>query len=450
MIPPEADPKNVMHSSEYVDNFHVLLKPTGAICNLDCKYCFYLEKEQLYPKHNSEFRMSEEVLERYTRDYIRSQKGPKVTFAWQGGEPTLLGVDYYRRAIALQKQYADGKEIINTLQTNAVLLDNEWAEFFAQEQFLIGVSIDGPRTLHDYYRVAKGGQPTFNRVMRGIDALKRHGVEFNTLTCVQRNNSYYPLEVYRFLKEVGSGYMQFIPIAERKPISAVDPHVLVSPEFQGNAQVTDWSVEPEQFGIFLTTIFDEWVRKDVGKIFVQLFDVSLEMWAGYTSSLCVFKETCGAALALEHTGDLYSCDHFVYQENKLGNIMEQGLKALAHSEQQAAFGIAKRESLPAYCRNCHVRFACNGECPKHRFLRTPDGEPGLNYLCKGYKRFFHHVDPYMRYMSEQLRQGMPPSNVMQWIRQRDLQSAGYATPGRNDLCVCGSGRKFKKCCGARQ
>ncbi len=427
-------------------NFHVLAKPIGPICNLDCKYCFYLEKESLYPQV-SKWAMREEVLDSYIRQYIEAHDAPVVHFAWQGGEPTLLGVDYFRQLVAIQKKYASGKQIQNAFQTNGVLLNDEWAALFKEHDFLIGISVDGPRELHDTYRVDKGGQPTFDRVMRGIETLKRNAVEFNTLTTVHRANADHPLEVYRFLRENGSGFMQFIPIVERiaHQVTA-DGLQLISPDFAGAAQVAPWSVEPRQFGRFLSAIFDEWVRRDVGRCYVQLFDVSLEMWTGLESSLCVFKRQCGAALAIEHCGDVYSCDHFVYPENRLGNIMESPLQALVDSTQQHAFGEAKESTLPKYCRECDVRFACNGECPKHRFAKTPDGEPGLNYLCAGYKMFFRHVDPYMRFMAAELAAGRAPANVMRWVVDQERQVA-FRNAQRNDPCPCGSGKKFKNCCG---
>jgi uncharacterized protein len=338
-------------------------------------------------------------------------------------------------------------QIENAFQTNGVLLNVEWGEFFKENGFLIGISIDGPRELHDEYRVDKGGQSTFDRAVRGIETLKRHCVEFNTLTTVHRANSEYPLEVYRFLKECGSGFMQFIPIVERiTHETTADGLHLISPEFAGAAKVAPWSVQPAQFGKFLCTIFDEWVRNDVGRDYVQLFDITLEMWAGIEASLCVFRRQCGGALAIEHCGDLYSCDHFVYPQNRLGNIMETPLATLADSEQQRQFGEAKESTLPQYCLNCDVRFACNGECPKHRFLNTPDGEPGLNYLCAGYKMFFHHVDPYMRFMASELHSDRAPANVMRWAAMEDAR-AQRATAKRNDPCPCGSGKKFKHCCG---
>jgi serine-type anaerobic sulfatase-maturating enzyme len=426
--------------------FHIMSKPVGPICNLDCKYCFYLEKENLYPGQSS-WAMPDGVLESYIRQYIESQSVPEVSFAWQGGEPTLLGVDYFRNVVELEKRYADGKRIENAFQTNGILLDDEWGEFLAQEGFLVGLSLDGPGELHDCYRVDKGGQPTFRRVLRGLGVLKKHGVEFNTLTVVHRKNSRRPLEVYRFLKDAGSAFMQFIPIVER--IAArPDPQglVLIGPSYQEQAKVSDWSVEPLEFGRFLCGIFDEWVRQDVGRTFVQIFDVALESWLGMAQSLCVFRETCGAAMALEHNGDLYSCDHYVYPENRLGNVLEQPLAAMASSAQQRAFGEAKLSTLPRYCRECQVRFACNGECPKHRFIRTPDGEPGLNYLCAGYKLFFTHVDPYMRFMADELRHQRAPANIMEWVRQREGKSAAGKNIGRNDPCPCGSGKKYKNCC----
>ena len=392
--------------------FHVMTKPIGPICNLDCTYCFYLEKENLYP-NTRHWAMSPDTLERYIGQYIAAQPGGDVHFAWQGGEPTLLGVDFFRTVVKLQQQYAQGRPVHNALQTNGTLIDDEWGEFLAERQFLVGVSIDGPRELHDYYRVDKGQAPTFDRVMRGIEKLKLHHVDFNTLTVVHRKNSQRPLEVYRFLKEIGSGFLQFIPIVERKAVGpSSNGLVLIQPSFADAAEVTDWSVEPRAYGEFLSRIFDEWVKKDVGRTFVQIFDVALESWLGMDPSLCVFRKTCGSALALEHTGDLYSCDHFVYPENKLGNIADSVLAELVSSPQQKAFGQHKLDSLPRMCRECDVRFACNGECPKHRFLTTPDGEFGLNYLCAGYKHFFKHIDPYMQFMAVELRAGRPPANIM--------------------------------------
>lgn len=410
-----------------VPGFHVMAKPTGPICNLDCKYCFYLEKENLYPGNHS-WAMSEDVLESYIRQYIQAQAAPTITFAWQGGEPTLLGIEFFRKVVELEQKHSDGRPIANAFQTNGVLLNDSWAEFFAENHFLVGLSIDGPRELHDCYRVNKGGKPTFDSVMDGLGCLKKHGVEFNTLTVVNRTNSYHPLDVYRFLRETGSGYMQFIPIVERITGNpGPDGLHLISPNWKSSAEVSEWSVEPLQYGKFLCAIFDEWVRRDVGQSYVQIFDVALESWYGMPQGLCVFRETCGAALAIEHNGDLYSCDHFVYPENKLGNIMEAPLESLVKSRQQRRFGLAKRNSLPRYCRECEVRFACNGECPKHRFLQTPDGEPGLNYLCAGYKLFFNHINPYMEFMAGELQSDRAPANVMQWRPPEQTLDASAAS-----------------------
>jgi len=401
-----------------MSNFQIMTKPIGPICNLDCTYCYYLEKENLYGDKKS-FKMTGELLENYVRQYIQSQSSATVTFAWQGGEPTLLGVPFFERAVELQKQYAGGKRIENAFQTNGTLLDDSWGAFLAKNEFLVGISVDGPEDIHDAYRVDKGGKPTHARVMRGLEVLKRHKVEFNTLTVVNRKTAYKPLEIYRFLKGIGSKYLQFIPIVEEMAAEP-DPNGLrlLKPYSKHGATVSEWSVEPLQYGVFLQTIFDEWVRNDVGRTFVNLFDVALESWMGLDQSLCVFAKTCGSALVMEHNGDLYSCDHFVYPDNKLGNILERPLAALAGLPQQVKFGKAKELALPRACIECDVRFACNGECPKHRFLKTESGEPGLNYLCAGYKHFFRHIDPYMKFMANELRHEQAPANVMPWARNK--------------------------------
>jgi len=428
--------------------FHLLVKPVGPLCNLDCRYCFYLEKQRLYPSTRT-WAMPDAVLESFIRQYLESQDVPAISFAWQGGEPTLLGVGFFRRVVELQQRYAGGKQVENALQTNGILLDDAWCDFLAENRFLVGLSIDGPRAIHDRYRVDRGGLPTFDRVVQGLERMKRRGVEFNTLTCVQHDNSARPLDVYHFLKEAGSGFLQFIPVVERiAAFSKPDCRTLVSPADDIPAALSDWSVSPVQFGRFLCRIFDEWVRHDVGRVYVQLFDVALGSWMGMPSPLCVFGETCGAALALEHNGDLYSCDHYVYPANLLGNILSAPLASMAHGGQQALFGADKHNTLPRSCRECDVRFACNGECPKHRFLRSPDGEPGQNYLCAGYREFFRHIDPCMRFMANELAHQRAPANVMEWVRRQDHGAASSMRPGRNDPCPCGSGRKFKKCCGA--
>ncbi|MBL8993257.1 MAG: anaerobic sulfatase maturase [Spirochaetia bacterium] len=402
--------------------FHVMTKPSGAICNLDCKYCFYLEKEKLYPG-TTDFFMKPDTQEAYIRQYIESQDVPEIHFAWQGGEPTLLGIPFFERTVELQKKYCPpGKKIFNAFQTNGTLVDDAWCEFFKKKDFLIGLSMDGPKAVHNRYRVTKGGGDTWDKVMNALSLLKKHAVEFNTLTVVNRELSKAPLEIYRFLKEHGSGYMQFIPLVERKGSEvgtlATPPVYNEKGELEEVSSVTPWSVQPGDYGSFLTAIFDEWVRNDVGKVFVQLFDVQLGIWMGHPSSLCIFSETCGKALALEHNGDLYSCDHYVYPEHKLGNLFKESLGDMVRSEKQQKFGTDKKDTLPKYCRDCEVRFACNGECPKHRFFRTPDGEGGLNYLCAGYKRFFKHIDPYMKTMAGLLNERRAPAEIMGMLSQQ--------------------------------
>jgi uncharacterized protein len=382
--------------------FHVMVKPRGAICNLDCHYCFYLSKERLYL--NSSFQMGKDLLETYTRQYIDSQRVPEVTFAWQGGEPTLMGVDFFKLAVELQQKYRKpGTRILNTMQTNGTLLDDDWCRFFHEHNFLIGLSLDGPRELHDVYRVDKGGKPTFDRVMNGLDLLKKHNVEFNVLAAVHAANADHPLEVYRFLRdEARVQFIQFIPIVERANET----------DFQEGSKVTERSVPAGQYGDFLIAIFNEWVRRDVGQTYVQIFDVALEAWFSGRASLCIFSDTCGNALALEHNGDLYSCDHFVEPEYKLGNIEKNHLIELVGSRKQRRFGQDKRDKLPQYCLDCEVRFVCNGGCPRNRYIQTPDGEPGLNYLCQGYRAFFNHIDKPMRFMAGELRAGRAPANIM--------------------------------------
>ena len=414
-----------------------MTKPRGAICNLDCKYCYFLKKEALFP--GSDFRMSDAVLEEYTRQYIVAQPQPEVSFAWQGGEPTLMGLEFFRKAVEYQAKYRKpGMRILNSLQTNAVTLDEEWCRFFREHQFLLGVSLDGPREQHDAYRIDKGGQPTFERVMRGLRLLQAQGVEYNILTTVHAANADHPLTVYRFLRdEVGARYLQFIPIVERDNESGYQ---------EGNI-VTDRSVRADGYGDFLMAIFDEWVRHDVGRVFVQIFDVALAAWAGERAGLCVFEETCGAALAIEHNGAVYSCDHYVEPNYFVGNIVDIPLSEIVVSEPQRRFGEAKRDTLPQYCRDCEVRFVCNGGCPKNRIIRTPAGEPGLNYLCAGYRAFFNHIDEPMRYMAAQLRQQRPPATVIAYMRDKDEALANaYQVAGRNDPCPCGSGQKYKRCC----
>jgi len=421
--------------------FQVMLKPRGAICNLDCAYCYFLSKERLYP--HSDFRMSAALLEELTRQYIQAQPVPEVTFAWQGGEPTLMGLDFFRRAVSLQKKYAvPGTRVVNALQTNATRLDDEWCEFFHAHDFLLGVSLDGPRGLHDVYRVDKGGAPTFDRVLSGIALLKKHQVEFNLLATVHAANADHPLDVYRFFRdEVGARFIQFIPIVERDNATG----------FQEGNTVTPRSVQGKQYGDFLIAIFDEWVRRDVGRMFVQIFDVALGAWLGQPASLCIFSETCGNALALEHNGDLFACDHFVEPRYKLGNLADTALVELVGSSPQCRFGADKRDTLPRYCRACSVRFVCNGGCPKDSLRATPHGEPGLNYLCEGFKAFFTHIDPPMKTMAGLIRRERSPADIMLLLAREQVElDQRLARAGRNDPCPCGSGKKFKHCHGVPQ
>ncbi|MDP4170959.1 MAG: anaerobic sulfatase maturase [Bacillota bacterium] len=396
-------------------SIHILAKPTGPICNLDCKYCYYTEKEAYFPKDN-QFRMSHSVLESYIQQYIESQDRQEIVFAWQGGEPTLLGLEFFQKAVSLQKKYANGKRITNTLQTNGTLLNDEWCEYFSTHQFLVGLSLDGPEHIHNVYRIDRGGKPTFELVMRGISLLKKHHVEFNILTCVTKHSSYKPLEIYHFFKQQGIQFIQFIPIVERKvneeaiglSLRHATPPSLSFEEAQ--KEVAPWTVESEMYGDFLIQIFNEWVQNDVGSIYVMNFEWALASWAGIPSPVCIFSEECGCAVAMEHNGDLYSCDHYVYPEYRLGNISD-GLRNMMNQPSQLAFGKMKRDSLPSVCRKCEVRFACHGECPKHRFLVTDDGEPGLNYLCSSYKKYFKHIDPYMTIMKQMLQNGLPVSCI---------------------------------------
>jgi len=394
--------------------FHLLAKPTGAICNLDCEYCFFLAKEQLYP--GSKFRMTDGVLESYIQQLLESHQTPEVTVAWQGGEPTLMGLEFFERSLELVEKYKKpGQQIIHTLQTNGTKLDDPWGQFFKQHNFLIGLSVDGPQAFHDVYRVDKRGRGSFEQVIEGWKILKKYQVDFNILCTVNAVNGDHPVEVYRFFRDdLGAEFIQFIPIIERV---SEDGSKLI----QSGNQVTERSVKPEQFGQFLIGIFDQWIGRDVGKIFIQHFDAALANWVGAQPGVCIFSKTCGTALALEHNGDLYSCDHFVEPNYKLGNIQEKPMIELIASEQQRQFGQAKFDSLPNYCRTCDVRFACHGGCPKNRFMETPDGEAGLNYLCAGYKAFFTHINQPMTMMAELLRQGRYADEVMQLLAKQKRQ-----------------------------
>ncbi len=428
--------------------YNVMLKPTGPVCNLNCKYCYYLEKKKLYPAKNN-FIMSDEVLESFIKQYIETQQ-EVVTFTWQGGEPTLCGIDYFRKALELQKKYSSGKTIENSFQTNGTRLNADWCKFFADNKMLVGISIDGPEHNHDHYRKTASGGGTFKRVMKGIELFHKHKVEFNTLSCVNDYNVHFATETYRFLKNIGSGFIQFLPVIEREAMNIKSNLLnLVANDYSDAARVTEWSVSSLEFGKFLVTIFDEWVRNDVARYFVQIFDSVLANYCGVMPGICVFAETCGDALVMEHNGDLFACDHFVYPDYFLGNILESPMIDLVKSQRQFDFGIDKRNKLPGYCLRCNVLYACHGECPKHRFMMTPDGKPGLNYLCEGYKIFFNHVEPYMEYMAKELKNKRAPANVMNWIKNKENQVIKPAIPERNDPCPCGSGRKFKNCCAGK-
>jgi uncharacterized protein len=383
-------------------SFHLLAKPVGPTCNLECKYCFFLAKDKLYP--GSSFRMDEELLENYIIQLIEASPGPEVTVAWQGGEPTLMGLDFFRRSIEVERKYArPGMRVLNTIQTNGTLIDDDWAAFLKDNNFLVGISIDGPRALHDCYRVDKGGSPTFDRVMRGLKFLQKRSVDWNILAAVHAANADHPLEVYRFFRdECNAKFIQFIPIVER----------LREPGTSLGNKVTDRSVKPAQFGKFMITVFEDWVRGDIGAVYVQMFDAALANWHGVPSGLCVSSATCGTALVMEHNGDVYSCDHFVDPGYRLGNINSGHLRELVASDQQFKFGLNKVNGLPMCCRRCEVLFACHGGCPKDRFKPATDGEPGLNYLCAGFRMFFRHVDRPMRDMSRLLSRGEPPANIM--------------------------------------
>jgi uncharacterized protein len=391
-----------------------MAKPTGSACNLSCDYCFFLKKEKLYP--GSAFRMPDDVHEAYIRQLLEAHNVPHVTIAWQGGEPSLMGLDFFRRSIELQKKYRKpGTRIENTFQTNGILLDDDWCRFFHENSFLIGLSLDGPKELHDVYRKDKGGRGTFDRVVKAARLLQRHQVEFNVLCTVNSKNSDHPLEVYRFFRDdLDAHYIQFIPIVERDNESGYQ---------EGNA-VTDRSVGPDQWGRFLIEIFDEWVKRDVGKTFVLNFDGALAGWLDMAGTVCIFGPTCGLGMALEHNGDLYSCDHFVEPSFYLGNVMKTPMIELVASDKQRRFGQDKKDTLPRYCRECDVLHICNGECPKNRLIETPDGEPGLNYLCEGYKAFFKHADHEMKIMAGLIRRGRLAEEVMKIVES----GGGTASP----------------------
>ena len=394
---------------------YVMVKSVGSKCNLACDYCYYLEKAQLYTDDNRHV-MSESLLEKFIEEYINSQTMPQVLFTWHGGEPLMRPLSFYKKAVELQKQYGRGRTIDNSIQTNGTLLTDEWCEFFRENNWLVGISIDGPQEFHDEYRRNKAGSPSFVKVMKGINMLKKHNVEWNAMAVVNDFNADYPLEFYHFFKEIGSKFIQFTPIVERI-FDHADGRHLAAVEEGDTEKVADFSVSPEQWGDFLCAIFDEWVRNDVGEYYIQLFDATLANWVGEQPGVCTMARTCGHAGVMEFNGDVYSCDHFVFPQYRLGNIYTKTLVEMLYGEKQNKFGQDKYDSLPTQCKECDFLFACHGECPKNRFTKTASGEPGLNYLCRGYYRFFSHVAPYMDFMKNELLNKRPPANVMEAVRK---------------------------------
>ncbi len=401
-------------ANPFAKPLYVMLKPAGAHCNLACKYCYYLEKNKLYPTAQRHL-MSNEMLEQFTREYIEAQTMNQVLFTWHGGEPLLRSIDFYRKALSLQQKYAGGRRIDNVIQTNGTLLTDEWCEFFAQNHWLVGISIDGQQPDHDHYRLTAAGKPSWKKVMQGIKLLKKHGVEWNAMAVVNAYNVNHPMEFYRFFKENGCQFLQFTPIVERLTRHE-DGRTLASLADKNEIPLSEASVTPEQWGYFLCAIFDEWVRKDVGKIFVEIFDCTLANWMGISPGICAYSKECGHAGVMEHNGDVYSCDHFVFPEYKLGNIRDHSLIDMLYGEQQQEFSRLKHSSLPRQCKECDMEFACHGECPKNRFMKDKYGDSGLNYLCPGYYHYYQHVAPYMDYMKQELMSQRPPSNIMKVVQ----------------------------------
>lgn len=402
-------------ATPFAKPLYVMLKPAGAHCNLACKYCYYLEKNNLYDKSHRHI-MSDEMLEQFTREYIEAQTMPQVLFTWHGGEPLMRSIDFYKKALALQKKYARGRCIDNVIQTNGTMLTDEWCEFFAQNNWLVGISIDGPQEYHDHYRLTTTGNPSWQKVMHGIELLKKHHVEWNAMAVVNAYNVNHPLEFYHFFKENGCQYLQFTPIVERLT-KHQDGRTLASLADDKEIPLADFSVTPEQWGNFLCAIFDEWVRNDVGKMFVEIFDCTLANWMGVLPGICAYSKNCGHAGVMEHNGDVYSCDHFVFPEYKLGNIRDHTLIEMLYGDKQHAFSRLKHTSLPRQCKECDMEFACHGECPKNRFEKDKYGEPGLNYLCKGYYQYYSHVAPYMDFMKRELQAQRPPANIMEALKK---------------------------------
>lgn len=402
-------------ATPFAKPLYVMLKPAGAHCNLACKYCYYLEKNNLYDKSHRHI-MSDEMLEQFTREYIEAQTMPQVLFTWHGGEPLMRSIDFYKKALTLQKKYARGRRIDNVIQTNGTMLTDEWCEFFAQNNWLVGISIDGPQEFHDHYRLTTTGNPSWQKVMHGIELLKKHHVEWNAMAVVNAYNADHPLEFYHFFKDNGCQYLQFTPIVERLT-KHQDGRTLASLADNHEIPLADFSVTPEQWGSFLCAIFDEWVRNDVGKMFVEIFDCTLANWMGVLPGICAYSKNCGHAGVMEHNGDVYSCDHFVFPEYKLGNIRDHTLIEMLYGDKQHAFSRLKHTSLPRQCKECDMEFACHGECPKNRFEKDKYGEPGLNYLCKGYYQYYYHVAPYMDFMKRELQAQRPPANIMEALKR---------------------------------
>lgn len=394
----------------FANPLYVMLKPVGASCNLRCSYCYYLEKAHLYTQTPARV-LTEDMLEQFTKEYIEAQTMNEVLFTWHGGEPLMRPLSFYKKALELQRKYAQGRRIANTIQTNGTLLTDEWCAFFKENNWLVGVSIDGPQEFHDAYRRTATKAPSWYKVMQGIRLLKKHGVEWNGMAVVNDYNADYPLEFYHFFKENGCKYLQLSPIVERL-VNHADGRHLATLSDSLDAPLADFSVTPEQWGNFLCAIFDEWVRQDVGETFVEIFDCTLANWVGQTPGICMYAKECGHAGVMEFNGDVYSCDHFVFPEYRLGNIRQKSIAEMLYGNQQQAFSDLKHRSLPRQCRECAWEFACHGECPKNRFVRDRYGEPGLNYLCEGYQRFFAHVAPYMDFMKRELLNQRPPANVM--------------------------------------
>ncbi|MFC1541717.1 anaerobic sulfatase maturase [Candidatus Latescibacterota bacterium] len=410
-------------------DFQIFAKPIGSICNMACEYCYYLEKKKLYPDEDS-FRMTGEIFEQYIIQHIAAATEPVIGFSWHGGEPTLLGLDYFKKIVAFQYKHCPSNcRISNGIQTNGILLDDDWCGFFKEAEFAVGLSLDGPQELHDRYRVTKNGKSAFNKTMHGYELLQKYGIYCDILCVVNAHNVRYPAEVYRFFKEINARHVSFLPLVEQLK--------------DGEEKSDRLTLPAEDWGMFLCTIFDEWIQKDIGKIKVQIFEEALRTAFGQEHSLCIFRPTCGDIPVIEHNGDFFSCDHFVDSEHYLGNIKETSLADLLESPEQRAFGQAKQDLLPRYCISCEVREMCNGGCPKNRFIRTPDGEKGLNYLCEGYKRFFNHCKPFVSEVANLWRH---QKTEMQNMSSQKIQSNSKSSPGRNDPCPCGSGLKYKKCC----